>query len=489
MTELAAIALSQDPKVKLVEQDQILHIQSTQTGAPWDLDRIDEMTRTLQGDYTYNATGDGVVAYVLDTGIRATHNDFGSRASNAADFVNESGCTGTNNDCSTYGHGTAVASVLGGSTYGVSKCLTVKSVKVCDTSGGCSATVVAAGLDWVIGDHGDSDIAVVNMSIGDSTSSSIDNWTQFAIDAGITCVAAAGNGNYSDIQNHSSPGRVPEALTVGASDYYDSRWINSGSSGSNYGSLVDIFAPGFGNVAACNTSNSCVGEVGATSGASPIGAGLAALYLEGRTGMSGCAYSPISDPANTSGGAVSTCPDRVNQFIKSNATLSQLSSIPSGTANRLSYTRSLPTNANPIDNQRFFVWQQYSDFLSADPDESGLDYWTNGITGTCSTGFNDNDSCTHTWRVLDSRAFWVATHGSWFNGSYGLQSGYNGAFVTACYQIYLRRDPDTDGYNYWLNELSTNYGDPANSDGVLHLIDAFLSSGVPDGYRQRFGAP
>jgi subtilisin family serine protease len=145
MSESAAIALSQSPQVKLIEQERLLHIQSTQTGAPWDLDSIDEIARTLQGNYIYNATGNGVVAYVLDSDIRATHNDFGGRASNAADFVNESGCTGTNNDCHIYSHGTAVASVVGGSTYGVSKGVTIKSVKICNSSGTCPTGAVTSG--------------------------------------------------------------------------------------------------------------------------------------------------------------------------------------------------------------------------------------------------------------------------------------------------------------------------------------------------------
>jgi subtilisin family serine protease len=480
MSESAAMALSQSPQVKLVEQDRLLHIQSTQTSAPWHLDRIDEIARTLQGNYIYNATGSGVVAYVLDTGIRATHNEFGGRASNAADLINQSGCTGTNNDCHTFSHGTAVASVLGGSTYGVSKGVTIKSVKVC-TNIDCPTTAVTSGLNWIIGDHSDSDIAVANISIGNLFSQSINNWTQAAINDGITCVAAGGNQNAN--VSTSSPASVAEALTVGASEYFDSRLGIS-----NYGAGLDIFAPGHGNVAACASSNSCVGEVGGTSGAAPIAAGLAALYLEGRTGMADCASSPIQGPSNTSGGAVSTCPDRVNQFIKSNATLSVLSDVPTGTANRLAYSGALPTNDNPIDNHRFFVWQQYTDFLGSEPDEGGLDHWTLDIIGHghCTAGVNENTSCTNTWRINTSRAFWVYLHPELFNGSYGLNSGKNDDFVQLCYEYYLRREADTEGYNHWLGELNSYYGDPADAYGVLHLIDAFINS--PE-YRQRFGEP
>lgn len=497
MSESAAIALSQSLQVSLVEQDRMLHVLDTQTGAPWDLDRIDEIIRTLQGDYVFNATGSSVTVYVLDTGIRATHLDFQGRAYNAADFINEPGCTGTNNDCSPYGHGTAVASVVGGLTYGVSKGVTIKSVKVCDSSslGNCPANAVIDGLNWVIGDHGASTVAVVNMSIGNAYVSSINTWTQNAINAGITCVAAAGDLN-TNVSN-SSPATVLDTLSVGASDYYDSRWINTSTSASNYGASLDIFAPGFGNVAACNTYDSCLGEIGATSGAAPIGSGLAALYLQGRTGMSGCANSTIGGPANTFGGTISTCPDRVNQLIKSNSSLSQLSNIPTGTANRLSYSASLPTTTNPIDNQRFFVWQHYADFLDnePEPDEAGLDFWTRQITDHCGTGFNDNDGCTDLWRVLTSRAFWVAKHEDWFNSSYGLaqsndpeEPDANARFINEAYQLYLRRPADPAGFGFWYTDLN-HWGNPADQDGVLHMVSAFVHSGVPDGYRQRFGAP
>lgn len=171
-------------------------------------------------------------------------------------------------------------------------------------------------------------------------------------------------------------------------------------------------------------------------------------------------------------------------FIKSNATLSPLSNIPTGTANRLAYSGALPTNDNPMDNHRFFVWQQYGDFLDREPDEDVLDWWTSEITG-CTAGVNDNNSCTNTWQINTSRAFWVYQYPDLFNTSYGLNSGKNGEFVELCYQIYLRRQSDTAGYDNWLSVLNS-YGDPANGYGVIHLIDAFINS--PE-YRQRFGAP
>jgi subtilisin family serine protease len=497
ISEAAAMTLSKNPQVKLVEQARMLRVQDVQPSAPWHLDRIDQMTG-LSTTYNYNATGAGVVAYVLDTGIRATHQDFGGRAFNAADFVNEFGCTGINNDCSQFGHGTAVASVLGGNMYGVAKGVTIKSVKVCNSNGFCPSQGVVNGINWAINDHnGNPSVpAVMNLSISlnvGNVTTNMDTAVNNAINRGITCVTGSGDDN-ADTINY-SPAHVAAALTIGASTIEDTRWVSSSVQASNIGPLVDLFAPGFGNRAASNAGDTVEGEVGATSGASPVVAGAVALYLQGRTGVSWCLSSPISGVANTSGGAVSTCPDRVSQFIKSNASLSKLSGTNGPdrfgqfitTPNRLAYTGSLPTTTNPIDNQRFFVWQHYGDFLvnQPEPDEGGLDFWTGNITGTCGTGFNDNTPCTQVKRIDVSRAFWVAAYPWLFTPSYGTTDNYT--FVHLCYEVYLRRSvgDDDPGFQFWLNELN-NYGVPANQDGVNHLIDAFLSSLE---YRQRFGQP
>jgi hypothetical protein len=221
------------------------------------------------------------------------------------------------------------------------------------------------------------------------------------------------------------------------------------------------------------------------------------MYMEQRaTPGNFCVVSPKQGPGIPGlGSTVATCPDRVNQFIDANATLNRLgSNINVGltqSPNRLILNAPLPTTLNPIDNHRFFVWQHYTDFISdtAEPDTNGLDWWTNEIIdhGHCTVGFNGNNACTDVWRTLTSRAFWVAFHGDLFTSDYGLRPGKNGEFVELCYQIYLRRHSDPGGFNFWLNDLNQNYGDPANPGGVFNLIHAFLNSGGSDGYRTRFG--
>ena len=476
--EAAAIALSQDPQVRFVEENALLHTTAVQPNPPsWGLDRIDQMSLPLDNQYVYNASGSGVTAYVIDTGIRATHVDFGGRAAIAADFINE-GSFGGNNDF--FGHGTHVAGTIGGASYGVAKNVTIRSVKVCNGSGSCPLDAIIAGVNFVTNAHNGnpSGTAVANMSLaGFGPIFSIDDAVRNSINAGVTYAVAAANAN--DDSSNWSPAGVAEALTVGASDINDVK-----GSFSNFGSVVDLFAPGVSITSAWNGSDTDTLTISGTSMASPHGAGAASLYLEGLTGMSNCSAFPIQGPSSPLGGAISTCPDRVVRYLDSNASLNKLSGLPAGTANRLLYTGSLPPTLNPIDNQRFFVWQHYPDFLNrSTPDEGGLDFWTGNITGTCGTGFNDNNACTHTKRIDVSRAFWVAAYPWLFDGNGGTTD--NSQFVTLCYQVYLRRDPDSGGFQFWLNNLNS-YGNPANQDGVNQLIDAFLSSAE---YRQRFGQP
>ncbi len=271
MSAKQAKALAEDSEVEYVEEDGYAKIiQST----PWGLDRIDQRNLPLNGSFTYYSSGSGIYAYILDTGILASHSEFGSRAAVAVDYVND-GQNG--NDCN--GHGTAVAGVIGSTTYGVAKNVNLRAVRVADCSGYASFSNIVAGLNWVISNR--SNPAVVNISLGDGGgSTAVDSAVNNSVSSGITVVAAAGNLN-DNACNH-SPARASAALTVAASDETDTRWTQK-SDGSNYGSCIDVFAPGADIPTTYIGSNSATTIGSGTSFAAPHAAGVAALYLSSLT--------------------------------------------------------------------------------------------------------------------------------------------------------------------------------------------------------------
>ena len=300
MTEEEAIALSEDPDVRFVEEDSVVEAVTTQTNATWGLDRIDQTDRPLNGTYTYTSTGAGVNAYIIDTGIRRTHTQFGGRAFIGFDAVGDGRNT---NDCN--GHGTHVSGTVGGSTYGVAKNVRLYAVRVLNCSGSGTTSGVIAGIDWVTANH--ISPAVANMSLGGGASSALDAAVRSSIASGVTYAVAAGNSN-ANAGNY-SPSRVGEAITVGSTTRTDAR-----SSFSNFGSVVDVFAPGSSITSAWNTSDTATNTISGTSMATPHVAGVAARYLQG---------NPTASPAT------------VRNAIVNAATLNRLTGIPSGTANRL----------------------------------------------------------------------------------------------------------------------------------------------------------
>src|SRR6185369_14257464 len=264
MTPEEAEALSQDFRVAYVEEDGIVKADATQSNPPWGLDRIDQRNRPLNAIYTFNWTGSGVRAYVIDTGIRTTHTQFGGRASNVFDAFGGSGA-----DCN--GHGTHVSGTIGGSTYGVAKSALLRGVRVLDCNGSGSNSGVIAGVDWVTNNH--INPAVANMSLGGGASSALDTAVNNLANSGVPIAVAAGNSNANAC--NTSPARAANAITVGSTTTSDAR-----SSFSNFGTCLDLFAPGSGILSSWFSSDTATATLSGTSMASPHVAGVAALYKQ-----------------------------------------------------------------------------------------------------------------------------------------------------------------------------------------------------------------
>ncbi|MCP2267147.1 S8 family peptidase [Promicromonospora thailandica] len=271
MSEKQAERLAQDPSVAYVEQNRVVTATDTQAPVPsWGLDRIDQESLPLDDSYTYGASGSGVTAYIVDTGILTTHEDFGGRAVSGTDTVD-----GDDDATDCAGHGTHVAGTVGGSAYGVAKDVSLVAVRVLDCNGSGTYDGVIAGIDWVTADHEAGEPAVANMSLGGGFSQAVNDAVSAAVADGVTFALAAGN-DYAADACGGSPGSTPEALTVGATEEDDAR-----APYSNIGSCVDIFAPGSGITSAWHTGDSDTNTISGTSMATPHVAGAAALVLSG----------------------------------------------------------------------------------------------------------------------------------------------------------------------------------------------------------------
>ncbi|HUW88095.1 MAG TPA: S8 family peptidase [Candidatus Paceibacterota bacterium] len=266
----AVAGLERNPKVLYVERDAEMTASDTQAPAPsWGLDRIDQHSLPLSNSFDYSSTGNGsgVRAYVVDTGVLSTHTDFGGRVTSGYSAIND--VVNTTDDCN--GHGTHVAGTLAGTTYGVAKEATIVPVRVLDCQGSGSTAGVVAGLDWVAGDH-TSGPAVANMSLGGRPSRALDAAVVRVFQDGVTVVVAAGNAHTNACT--ASPARVTEAITVGATNAMDSR-----APYSNFGSCVDLFAPGSYIVSDWITSTTATNTLSGTSMSTPHVAGVAAVLL------------------------------------------------------------------------------------------------------------------------------------------------------------------------------------------------------------------
>ncbi|MEV6366163.1 S8 family peptidase [Micromonospora musae] len=305
--EKTAARIAADPAVAYVEQNHTVSIADTQPNPPsWGLDRIDQRNLPLNSSYTYPNTASNVRAYIIDTGIRFTHNDFGGRAVSGFDAIDG----GAADDCN--GHGTHVAGTVGGSAYGVAKGVQLVGVRVLNCQGSGTNAQVVAGIDWVTANAVKP--AVANMSLGGSANSSIDTAVTNSINSGITYAVAAGNGDiFGNRQNacNYSPARVGPAITVGATQNND-----AAASFSNFGTCVDILAPGVNITSAWYTSNTATNTISGTSMASPHVAGVAALVLSATPGLT---------------------PQQVRDNLVNNSTPNVLTNLGTGTPNRLLY--------------------------------------------------------------------------------------------------------------------------------------------------------
>ncbi|MDI6778973.1 MAG: S8 family serine peptidase [Bacteroidota bacterium] len=455
----AAISkIMNNPNIAYIEEDQIVLASVTQSNATWGIDRIDQRNLPLDTEYNYDYTGSGIDVYVLDTGIRLDHVEFGGRAVFGYDAFGGTGADGN-------GHGTHVSGTIGGTIYGVAKSVKLYAVRVLDNSGSGTTAGVIAGIDWVTGHH-TTNAAVANMSLGGGASTSLDNAVKNSIADGVTYVVAAGNSS-ANACNY-SPARVPEAITVGATTSSDGF-----ASYSNYGSCVDILAPGTNITSAWHTSTTATNTISGTSMASPHVAGVAVLYLQ---------ENPSATPAS------------VANAIVTNATSGVITSVPSGTSNLLLYSLFPPTTipvapilsspangATGVSTSPTLTWNASSGATSYRLQVSTSSAFTttlvdqSGITSTSYSLTGLSSGTIYYWRVNATNSTGTSNWSSVWS------------FTTATPVITIGEAVDntsltwtTGGNKNWFGQTAVSYygGDAAQGGAITHSQNTWVEATV-----------
>jgi subtilisin family serine protease len=392
MTPELVELLRMDPRVDYIEQDQLVSVDNSQYNPPsWGLDRTDQRALPLNGSYNYNHTAQGVDAYIFDTGIRLTHEDFSGRAIMGFDaFPDQDPASDA------HGHGTHVAGTVGGDRYGVAKGIRLIAIRVLGKDGNGYMSDLAAGIDWMTNHH-TTKPAVGNMSLSGGSSQFMEDALRQAVADGITICVAAGNGGID--ADNCSPAKVREAITVGGTNINDSyvHW--------NYGSAVDILAPGVDITSAYHLSDNAIASMSGTSMATPHVTGAAAIYLQ---------LHPYATPAE------------VEEAIKLNGTVNLVSGVPDGTNNLLLNAdfRNPPPPATPFAvglklpenfttgeaSSPVLSWypaagaDYYSVEISTSPDFSNIAFSSTDITRTSVSGVLLNNETSYFWRVRATNA-------------------------------------------------------------------------------------
>ncbi|MFE1556853.1 S8 family serine peptidase [Streptomyces sp. NPDC058734] len=376
VSEAQARKLAADPAVASVVQNRTFTVDATQPNPPsWGLDRIDQRALPLDQSYTYpDKAGEGVTAYIIDTGVRKTHQDFGGRASDGYDAIDND-----NTAQDGHGHGTHVAGTVAGGAYGVAKKAKIVGVRVLNNQGSGTTAQVVAGIDWVT--RNAVKPAVANMSLGGGADSALDTAVRNSIAAGITYGVAAGN--ESTDASSKSPARVAEAITVGSTTNTDAK-----SSFSNYGSILDIFAPGSSITSAWGTGDTATNTISGTSMATPHVVGAAALYLS---------QNPASTPAQVRDGLVAA------------ATPNVVTSPGTGSPNRLLNVGASTTPPNPGTK-----FENTGDYAINDNATVESPVTVSGISGNAPAALSVSVDIKHTY-IGDLKVDLVAPDGSVYN--------------------------------------------------------------------------